>query len=83
MVSILHQNYFLLAMHTDNYINAVAIMSKAAGHPKFRKLTTEDRERWKIHETYVNYVIEVFGEENPILRRQNRRLFKVQKFLNG
>ena len=74
--------YFLLAMHTDNYINAVAIMSKAAGHPKFRKLTTEDRERWKIHETYVNYVIEVFGEENPILRRQNRRLFKVQKFLN-
>lgn len=74
--------YFLLAMHTDNYINAVAIMTKAAGHAKFRKLPTEERERWKIHETFVNYVIEVFGDENPILRRQNRRLFKVQKFLN-
>jgi hypothetical protein len=74
--------YFLLTMHSENYINAIAIMSKALNHPRHKKLPLEKRERWKVFEMYANYVIDVFGEENPILRRQNRRTFKVTKFLN-
>ncbi len=74
--------YFLLAMHTDNHINAIAILTRALANTKFKRLNHEDREKWKIYEVYMNYVIEVFGEENPILRRQNRRIFKVSKFLN-
>jgi hypothetical protein len=74
--------YYLLAMHTENYINAIAILTKASANPKFKKLGSEEREKWKIYEVYINYVIDVFGEENPILRRQSRRTFKVSKFLS-
>ena len=74
--------YYLLTMHTENYINAVAILAKATTNPKFKKLGAEDREKWKVYEVYLNYIIEVFGEENPVLRRQNRRTFKVAKFLS-
>jgi hypothetical protein len=74
--------YLLLAMHTENYINALAILSRAVAHTRFKKLSNEDREKWKIYEIYLNYIVEIYGEENPILRRQNRRPFKIQKFLN-
>ncbi len=73
--------YFLLAMHTENYINAIAILTKATSHARFKKLNMENREKWRVYEVYLNYVIEVFGDENPVLRRQNRRAFRVQKFL--
>jgi hypothetical protein len=74
--------YFLLAMHTDNFINATAILTKAMAHQRYKKLSLEERERWKVYEVYLNYVIDIYGDENPILRRQNRRLFKATKFLN-
>jgi hypothetical protein len=74
--------YFLLAMHTENYINAIAILTKATGHVRFKKTSLQEREKWKVYEVYINYIIDVFGEDNPVLRRQNRRTFKVSKFLN-
>lgn len=74
--------YFLLAMHTENFINAVAILTRSTANTRFRKLELEEREKWKVYEVYLNYVIEVFGDENPVLKRQSRRSFKVSKFLN-
>jgi hypothetical protein len=74
--------YFLLAMHTENYINGIAILTKATGHARFKKLTLQEREKWKVYEVYINYIIDVFGEDNPVLRRQNRRTFKVSKYLS-
>ncbi len=74
--------YFLLAMHTENFINAIAILTKASAHTRFKKLGLEEREKWKVYEVYLNYVIEVHGDDNPILKRQNRRTFKISKFLN-
>jgi hypothetical protein len=74
--------YFLLAVHTDNYINAVAILTKALSNTAMKKIKYEERERWKVYEVYMNYLIEVFGQENPILKRQNKRAFKVTKFLS-
>ena len=73
--------YLLLAMHTENYINAIAILAKATANTKFKKLNTEAREKWKVYEVYIQYVIEVFGDANPILRRQSRKSFRLSKFL--
>jgi hypothetical protein len=73
--------YLLLAMHSENYINALAIIAKAMLHVKFRRLDNEGRERWKVYEVYINYIVEVYGDTNPVLRRQNRKTFRVQKFL--
>ena len=74
--------YLLLAIHTDNYINALAIFNKAYNHSKFKKLPTVWREKWKIYDIYLNYIIESHGEENPVLLTQRRKAFRLSRFLN-
>ncbi len=76
------ENYLLLAVHTENYINAVAILAKATSHPKFKKTSFEVKEKWKLFEIYLQYLIEAFGNEIPALRRQNLKTFRVSKILN-
>ncbi len=74
--------YLLLAIHTDNYINALAIFNKAFNHSKFKKLPTIWREKWKVYDIYLNYIIESHGEENPVLLTQRRKSFRLSRFLN-
>lgn len=75
--------YLLLAIHTDNYINALAIFNKAFNHSKFKKLPTVWREKWKIFDVYLNYIIESHGDDNPVLLTQRRKNFRITKFLNA
>ena len=74
--------YFLLAFHTDNFINAIAIYKRATNHSKFRKISTQLKEKWKVYDIYLNYVIESKGESNAVLLTQRRKSFRVSKFLN-
>jgi hypothetical protein len=74
--------YLLLALHTDNHINAIAIFNRAKGNSKFRKLSNETKERWNIYDTFLNYIIESQGEENPILKAQRKKAFRLNRFLN-
>ena len=74
--------YFLLALHTDNFINAIAIYNRATGNNKFRKLPVMLREKWNIFDIYINYIIESKGKENPVLQSQVKKQFRVQRFLN-
>lgn len=74
--------YLLLAIHTDNFINAVAIYKKASGNSKFKKLSADQREKWKIYDIYLNYIIDSTGDSNPVLLTQKRKSFKVSRFLN-
>ncbi len=74
--------YLLLAMHTENYINALAILSKAFLQARFKKLSNDAKERWKMYEIYLNYIVQIYGEENTILRRQSRPPFRTTKFMS-
>ncbi len=74
--------YFLLAMHTDNYINALAIFNKATNNTKFKKVTGTDKEKWKIYDYYLNYIIESQAETSPVFRNQRRKNFRLSRFLN-
>ncbi|MEM7103935.1 MAG: hypothetical protein AAF502_12435 [Bacteroidota bacterium] len=74
--------YLMLALHTDNYINAIAIYNKASSNSKFKKMTGIDKEKWKIYDIYLNYIIESQGETNPVLRSQRRKNFRLSRFLN-
>lgn len=75
--------YFLLAMHTENYINAIAIFNRATDNSKFKKLDSAVQEKWNIFEGYVNYVIESEGKANPVLQMQPRKGFRASKVLNS
>lgn len=74
--------YLLLSVHTDNYINALAIFQKASNNSKFKKLPVITREKWKIYDIYLNYIIESQGESNPVLLTQRRKSFRLSRFLN-
>ncbi len=74
--------YLLLALHTDNFINALAIYQKASGHSRFKRLTGTQKEKWKIYDIYLNYIIESQGETNAVLRMQRRKNFRLSRFLN-
>lgn len=74
--------YLLLAIHTDNFINAVAIHQKATGLSKFKKLPAKIREKWNIYDIYLNYIIESQGDSNPILQTHRKKNFRLSRFLN-
>ena len=74
--------YLLLAIHTDNWLNAMAIYTKATTHSKFKKLSFQIKEKWKIYDTYLNYIIESEGESNPVLKMQKKKAFRLSRFLN-
>jgi len=74
--------YLLMALHTDNYINALAIYKKASSNTKFKRITGVEKEKWKIYDIYLNYIIESQGANNPILRAQKRKSFRLSRFLN-
>ncbi len=74
--------YLLLAMHTENHINAIAIYNKASANNKFKKLTGKVREKWRIYDVYLNYIIESQSTINPVLKAQRRKVFRLSRFLN-
>ena len=74
--------YLLLAIHTDNFINALAIYNRATSHSKFKNLPSDDKEKWHIYNVYLNYIIESQGESNPILKTQQKKTFRISRFLN-
>ncbi len=73
--------YLLLAFHTDNYINAMAIFNRAKSNSKFKKLDIETREKWKIFEVYLNYFIEGTNQAE-MLKAESKKNFKLSRFLN-
>ncbi len=73
--------YFLLAMHTKNYIRALAIFDKATSNTKFKKITGIRKEKWKIYEIYTSYIIES-NSDNPVYQAQKKKNFRLSRFLN-
>ncbi|MCB0706805.1 MAG: hypothetical protein KDC34_15925 [Saprospiraceae bacterium] len=73
--------YFLLALHTDQYVTASAVFQTATGNSHFRKLPTQTRDKWRIFEVYLNYIIEAFAKEKPNLASQPRKTFRINAFL--
>lgn len=74
--------YLLLAFHTDNHVNALAIYNRAKANPKFKRLGLEAKEKWKVFEIYLIYFIENQPEEMEALKAQAKKSFKLDRFLN-
>jgi len=75
--------YFLLAMHTENYINAAGIFIKVINHPRFMYTSEERKEKWRIFESYINYIFETENLDRDLLSGDpTKRKFRLLKFLN-
>ncbi len=75
--------YLLLALHSDNYLNAYAIFQRAIGQPKFKKLHSSEREKWNIYEVYIEYLLESMpGNAAAAAAAKRKGCFRSAKFLN-
>jgi hypothetical protein len=74
--------YLLMSIHTDNFINALAIYKRASSNSKFKKLIGVEKEKWYMFDNYLNYIVESQRANNPILAAQQRSNFRVSRILN-
>ncbi len=73
--------YFLLAMHTGKYVQAVDIFNRAVQHPKYSEDFPKHLEKWRIFEAFLNYIST--SEQNvPIALYPKKKKFNLPKFLN-
>lgn len=65
--------FFLLCLQTKNYEAAIKTYSEVTKHVKFKNITPERREKWKLFEAYLHFAIppELAGKD-----------FKLYKFIN-
>ena len=72
--------YFLLAMHTQNYEKAREIFKTVVEQPRFEHVGARRKEKWKIFEAYLSYILSVANpkEEDEAMQRN----FRIFKFLN-
>jgi len=73
--------YLLLAIHTENYIQAQAIFNQASNTSEFRKLDGVIREKWAIYEVYLQYLIESRDLDPNFVMKQLRKSSKLSRFL--
>ncbi len=74
--------YFLLCMHTNNTLHALAVFNPIVNSSVFKKLEYEEQEKWLIFEAYLNYTMESDNINTHFVTRQRRKAFKVSDFVN-
>ncbi len=72
--------YFFLAMHTRNYLQAYYIYQGVMNHSFFKQLPEVHKEKWKIFEAYLEYSLLIIWGKS--IFDDNKRRFRIQKFLN-
>jgi hypothetical protein len=72
--------YFLLAMHTDNLVNTMGIYQRVTNLPKFKKASRLIKEKWKIYQYYMEYLIEIGGDKNLAMTLQKSGI-KLNKLM--
>ena len=72
--------YLLLALHTENYINALAIINQATAHNGLKKLDQPIREKWAIYSGYVGFFASIQGFGAALQIRSTNRIFRPSKY---
>jgi len=79
----LHEYYLLTAIHTENYISALAIYNRAAIHKNFKAIKGVEAKKWTVFEAYLHYFIQVKKLNATISYDRKNRRFNLDQFLNN
>jgi hypothetical protein len=78
-----YQGYFLLAIHTGNYIKAADIFNEVIHNPRFKDIPQSRLETWRLFEAFLNYIFVTESLSLDLLYKNARsRRFNLQRFLN-
>lgn len=73
--------YLLLALHTDHHIQALAIYNQTVSNKRFVKQGIELRERWKLFEAVIYFLLEPMGLSSRLVPVRKRDAFVSEKFM--
>jgi len=74
--------YLTLALHSEKYQEAYVIYNKAINHKKFQQRNENIKERWKIYEIYLHFL--VYIEKIKVHFGDNRfNQIKMGRFINS
>lgn len=76
-----YEMYFILAMHTGNYSEALHIYQRVHTHRHFDTLPSSSIELWQIYEAYLHLLAE-FGYLSRIETEAILKKFSLSRFLN-
>lgn len=74
--------YFLLAMHSQNYLKAAEVFHSVIEQPSFRLLSENKKERWKTFQAYMHYIYKThkIREIRPIIQNAKTN-FRLNDYL--
>ncbi len=75
--------YLLLALHSENYIQAMAILNQTVAAPEFRKLEVEDREKWEMFKGYTFFLVNLVDPNRNMILKGQKKNFNADQFLKG
>lgn len=76
-----YEMYFILAMHTANYSEALGMFCKVSNHRHFDHLPPNSIEVWHIYEAYLHLLAEL-GQLPPLKENSTLKEFRFGRFLN-
>jgi len=76
-----HEMYFILAMHTGNYQEAMELYCKVTKHKRFKYLPGSTTEIWLIYEAYLHYLVTI-ELLKPDEKQSCLESFRLGRFLN-
>ena len=75
------ETYLLLALHTHEYERAYKTYKQAREHKRFKSLTEEVKEYWRVLGAYLHYLVEMgeipIAQNDPAFSK-----FRIGRFLN-
>jgi hypothetical protein len=79
---ILQEYSLLLALHTNNFVDAAQVFQQTLEHSKFRTMPSTQKERWLVFQAYLHYVYKSQKIKAIRLLTQNAKIeFKLSDFL--
>ncbi len=73
----------LLALHTQQYIQAAEVFKVTIEHNNFRLLSEENKQKWTVFQAYLHYCYRYLKQKNVRLLIQNTKLnFKLSEFVD-
>ncbi|MCB0654013.1 MAG: hypothetical protein KDC85_22230 [Saprospiraceae bacterium] len=73
--------YLLLAIHSRNYFQAFAIFNNIISNPAFKKLDADNKEKWKLFNAYMQYILEVKQFDPILLKSVNQTSYHLETYL--
>jgi hypothetical protein len=75
------EGYLLLAIHSRNFYQALAIFNNIISNPQFKKMDTKEKEKWKLFNAYLHYILHIKKFDQVLIKQVEQSSFNLNSYL--